>query len=140
MNYARIVGNVVVEVIPTMLDEAGETIEISQRYHPDFVATLVEIPKNTTVMEGDSYEDGIFSPPKTYEPSIEEIILLNKQQQDYLLSVTALRLAPLQYAVNLGIATEQEQSQLISWKEYSVYVNRVDLTNLNPDWPHPPEV
>ncbi|HHC0857871.1 TPA: tail fiber assembly protein, partial [Salmonella enterica] len=44
--------------------------------------------------------------------------------------------APLQDAVDLVIATDEEKSQLAEWKKYRVLVNRVDTSN--PDWPDVP--
>ncbi|EJR8196736.1 tail fiber assembly protein, partial [Escherichia coli] len=45
-------------------------------------------------------------------------------------------IAPLQDAVDLEIATEEEKSFLASWKRYRVLLNRVD-TSIAPDieWP-----
>ncbi|HCP3098873.1 TPA: tail fiber assembly protein, partial [Escherichia coli] len=47
--------------------------------------------------------------------------------------------APLQDAVDLEIATEEEKSLLAAWKTYRVLLNRVD-TSLSPDieWPSQP--
>ncbi|ENY9400323.1 tail fiber assembly protein [Salmonella enterica] len=46
------------------------------------------------------------------------------------------KIAPLQDAVDLGIATNDEKAQLDEWKKYRVLVNRVDTSN--PDWPEKP--
>ncbi|MCE7685092.1 tail fiber assembly protein, partial [Escherichia coli] len=47
--------------------------------------------------------------------------------------------APLQDAVDLEIATEEEASLLAAWKKYRVLLNRVD-TSVAPDieWPAVP--
>ncbi|EMY7462129.1 tail fiber assembly protein, partial [Salmonella enterica] len=50
-----------------------------------------------------------------------------------LLQLATDKIAPLQDAVDLDIATEDEKAQLDEWKQYRVLVNRVDTTN--PDWP-----
>lgn len=47
------------------------------------------------------------------------------------------KIAPLQDAVDLGEATDDEKARLLAWKKYRVLVNRVDTTN--PDWPKKPE-
>jgi hypothetical protein len=49
-------------------------------------------------------------------------------------------IAPLQDAVDLAIATEEETTQLIAWKNYRVLLNRVDIS-LAPDidWPLAPD-
>ncbi|ENE0102916.1 tail fiber assembly protein [Escherichia albertii] len=48
-------------------------------------------------------------------------------------------MAPLQEAVDLDIATEEETSLLEVWKKYRVLLNRVD-TSVAPDieWPAVP--
>ncbi|HFR1576947.1 TPA: tail fiber assembly protein, partial [Shigella sonnei] len=49
-------------------------------------------------------------------------------------------IAPLQDAVDLEIATEEENSLLEAWKKYRVLLNRVD-TSTAPDieWPEEPD-
>ncbi|ECA4282321.1 tail fiber assembly protein, partial [Salmonella enterica subsp. enterica serovar Stanley] len=46
------------------------------------------------------------------------------------------KIAPLQDAVDLDIATDDEKAQLDEWKKYRILVNRVDTSN--PDWPEKP--
>ncbi|PHM64216.1 tail fiber assembly protein [Xenorhabdus stockiae] len=48
--------------------------------------------------------------------------------------------APLQYAVDLQMATQVEQISLTAWKKYCVLLNRVDCATA-PDiiWPEQPE-
>ncbi|EHS1471674.1 tail fiber assembly protein, partial [Salmonella enterica subsp. enterica serovar Typhimurium] len=53
-----------------------------------------------------------------------------------LLQIASEKIAPLQDAVDLGIATDDEKAQLGEWKKYRVLVNRVDTSN--PDWPEQP--
>ncbi|ENL1746192.1 tail fiber assembly protein, partial [Salmonella enterica] len=53
-----------------------------------------------------------------------------------LLQMASEKIAPLQDAVDLGIATDDEKAQLDEWKKYRVLVNRVYTTN--PDWPDVP--
>lgn len=46
------------------------------------------------------------------------------------------KIAPLQDAVDLGEATDDEKARLLAWKKYRVQVNRVDT--VNPVWPDVP--
>ncbi|HAL7766072.1 TPA: tail fiber assembly protein, partial [Escherichia coli] len=46
-------------------------------------------------------------------------------------------ISPLQDAVDLEIATEEEISLLTAWKKYRVLLNRVDI--LEPVWPVQPQ-
>ncbi|HBB1352433.1 TPA: tail fiber assembly protein [Escherichia coli] len=54
-------------------------------------------------------------------------------------SVNHFNIAPLQDAVDLEIATEEERSLLEAWNKYRVLLNRVD-TSTAPDieWPANP--
>lgn len=47
-------------------------------------------------------------------------------KRDELLRKAALRIAPLQDAVDLGSATNTETGNLLLWKQYRVSVNRID--------------
>ena len=61
------------------------------------------------------------------------------QQKESLLALAASKIAPLQDAVDIGIATEAETALLLAWKKYRVLLNRI-----NPDdapeisWPDMP--
>lgn len=50
--------------------------------------------------------------------------VLNKR--DVLLRDAVLRVAPLQYAEDIGDACHEEQLQLLEWKLYSVELNRIE--------------
>ncbi|EAO9680712.1 tail fiber assembly protein [Salmonella enterica] len=53
-----------------------------------------------------------------------------------LLQMASEKIAPLQDAVDLGIATDDEKARLDEWKKYRVLVNRMDTAA--PDWPERP--
>ncbi|GDL72504.1 phage tail fiber assembly protein [Escherichia coli] len=44
---------------------------------------------------------------------------------------------PLERAVRLNMATDEERSRLKTWERYSVLVSRVDPAN--PEWPEMPQ-
>ncbi|MBC8949617.1 MULTISPECIES: tail fiber assembly protein [Xenorhabdus] len=63
-----------------------------------------------------------------------------ESQKRYLMSQATNSITPLQYAVDLNMATDTEQSTLIAWKKYTVLLNRVDCSTApNIDWPKAPE-
>lgn len=70
----------------------------------------------------------------------EQLVTQAEQEKQSLLSEANESIAPLQYAVDLGMATDEEMARLEEWKKYSVILNRVD-TSLAPDieWPQKPE-
>lgn len=59
-------------------------------------------------------------------------------ERDRLLALAAIRIAPLQDAVDLDEATTADVALLKLWKQYRVTVNRVDLTQFSPTWPPQP--
>lgn len=60
------------------------------------------------------------------------------KDRDSRLRDAAMRIAPLQYAVDLGDATQQEQSALQDWKRYCIALNRIEQQAgypLEVEWP-----
>ncbi|EGI4309893.1 TPA: tail fiber assembly protein, partial [Escherichia coli] len=62
-----------------------------------------------------------------------------EETKNSLMQAANEHIAPLQDAVDLEIATEEEASLLAAWKKYRVLLNRVD-TSVAPDieWPAVP--
>ncbi|EON2718374.1 TPA: tail fiber assembly protein [Citrobacter freundii] len=60
------------------------------------------------------------------------------QQKESLLALAASKIAPLQDAVDLDIATEEEAALLLAWKKCRVLLNRVDISK--PEWPPLPDI
>ncbi|NMY85902.1 tail fiber assembly protein [Pseudomonas proteolytica] len=74
-------------------------------------------------------------------PTLAELSSIALRQRDYLLSVAAIRIAPLQDAVDLRRATETEIASLTRWKDYRIDLNRIDQQTTFPvtiDWPLAP--
>jgi len=74
-------------------------------------------------------------------PTREQMVATANAQRDSLLAMAALRIAPLQYAVDLETATESDMTSLTTWKLYSIQVNRVSDQAGFPsviDWPVQP--
>ncbi|MEX6145961.1 tail fiber assembly protein [Providencia hangzhouensis] len=87
--------------------------------------------KKMTAKEVDTH----LNPPVSKEQHIAEA----EQKKQILLSEAAESMAPLQDAVDLDIATDEEIALLKEWKKYRVLLNRVD-TSTAPDieWPVKP--
>ena len=60
-----------------------------------------------------------------------------ESQKAALLSEAESVIQPLERAVRLNMATDEECARLESWERYSVLVSRVDTAN--PEWPQKPE-
>ncbi|WP_275377150.1 tail fiber assembly protein [Xenorhabdus bovienii] len=76
------------------------------------------------------------NPPISKEQHIERA----EYQKQQLMNEARDKIAPLQDAVDLGMATDSEQITLTVWKKYRVLLNRVDCSTA-PDvkWPEQPK-
>jgi hypothetical protein len=72
-------------------------------------------------------------------PTPEEVAFMAEYQKNTLMKSTNNIIAPLQDAVDLGMAMEEENQLLVGWKKYRVLLSRVD-TSKAPDieWPTKP--
>lgn len=57
-------------------------------------------------------------------------------EKDRLIADATVAIAPLQDAVDLDMATDEEKTSLNAWKRYRVLLSRVDTSN--PVWPVSP--
>ncbi|AKH62883.1 MULTISPECIES: tail fiber assembly protein [Photorhabdus] len=74
--------------------------------------------------------------PPLKKDELQQYAQFQKQQ---LVAEAIKQIAPLQDAVDLDIATEEEKITLSAWKEYRVMLNRVDISQENDiDWPEQP--
>jgi hypothetical protein len=116
---------------------AGE-VPIAQRFHADFLASMVPIPEGVQVNPGDGWDGSIFSPaPPAPERSAADVLA----QRDALLAFATLRIAPLQDAVDLDESTADETAALKAWKQYRVALSRIETDQGFPasvDWPKAP--
>ncbi|WP_242487481.1 MULTISPECIES: tail fiber assembly protein [unclassified Pseudomonas] len=75
-------------------------------------------------------------------PTEEQISVVVLSQRDELLKAAALRVAPLQDAVDIGNATEEESARLLQWKSYRIDLMRIEQQEGFPaaiDWPLSPD-
>ncbi|HGY2803843.1 TPA: tail fiber assembly protein [Citrobacter freundii] len=91
--------------------------------------------KNVDISGGWIFTDGEIKPRKY---SQDELRVKAEAKKTELLSNAAVSIAPLQDAVDEGMATAEETAALSEWKKYRVRVMRVDTTK--PEWPTPPDI
>lgn len=73
--------------------------------------------------------------------SFEQLVTIALSERDRRLEIAAVRIAPLQDAIDLGEAEPDEESSLLAWKRYRVAVNRINQQAGYPseiDWPASP--
>ncbi|UVS97553.1 tail fiber assembly protein [Burkholderia glumae] len=73
-------------------------------------------------------------------PTAEQIIVGNTTIRDALLERASVALTPLQAAILLGEATDDETRQARAWITYTRAVKGVDLTQREPVWPEQPGI
>lgn len=124
--WALIVNGTVAEI--TELDP-------TDRFHEALV--FIACPPGTGV--GDVYEAGVFVRPEIPEVTLVAAALARR---DAAMFEATARIAPLQDAVELDMATEAETAQLLAWRQYRVALNRIEQQEDYPrsiEWPQPPE-
>lgn len=133
-----------IEVAKIDLDnKSSDFHEIAQEYQPlkieydSVLPVIFDIRNNINSMKKMTPKeiDAHLNPPVSKEQLIAEA----EQQKQSLLVEANNSIAPLQDAVELGMATEAEAAALQEWKKYRVLLNRVD-TSTAPDigWPENP--
>lgn len=72
-------------------------------------------------------------------PTAEELISQAEDKRSWLRAEADAAIQPLQDASDLGIATNQEESQLVTWKKYRVMLMRVNTKDSEEIiWPEQP--
>ncbi|EFA7269129.1 tail fiber assembly protein [Escherichia coli] len=101
--------------------------------------SVVEVPDITANRRADISGNWMFKDGAV----VKRIYTADEQQQQAesqkaaLLSEAENVIQPLERAVRLNMATDEERARLESWERYSVLVSRVDTAN--PEWPQKPE-
>ncbi|WP_241355104.1 tail fiber assembly protein, partial [Escherichia coli] len=100
---------------------------------------IVEVPDITSNRRADDSGKWMFKDGAV----VKRIYTADEQQQQAesqkaaLLSEAESVIQPLERAVRLNMATDEERARLESWERYSVLVSRVDP--VNPEWPEMPQ-
>ncbi|HCL5254578.1 TPA: tail fiber assembly protein [Salmonella enterica] len=121
-------------------DHRGETVYDTTTGNQVYISAPGQLPENvTSVSPGGGYQkwDGkakVWVKDEAAEKAAQ--LRQAEETKNRLLQIASEKVAPLQDAVDLDIATDDEKAQLDEWKKYRVLVNRVDTSN--PDWPEQP--
>ncbi|MEG0056785.1 tail fiber assembly protein [Hafnia sp.] len=99
-----------------------------------------DVPKNFPErLDGNWIFDGKKIVPRVI--TVQEVIDQAEEKRAELMGIANQKIAPLQDAVDLDMATNEERALLTGWKKYRVELNRIDI-NAAPDidWPEVPDV
>ncbi|HAG1883047.1 TPA: tail fiber assembly protein [Salmonella enterica] len=121
-------------------DHRGETVYDTTTGNQMYISEPGPLPENvTSVSPGGGYKKWDSKAKVWVNDEGAEVAARLREAEgtkSRLLQMASGKIAPLQDAVDLGIATDDEKAQLDEWKKYRVLVNRVDTSN--PDWPEQP--
>lgn len=125
-----------------MEDHRGKTIFDTKTGLQIFVTELGPLPENTTSLAPDGqyqkWDGKAWVKDEEAEKSAQRRDAEN--QKGRFMQTANDNIVPLQDAVDLDIATDEEKQQLMDWKKYRVSLNRVDVSNPEKiDWPVAPE-
>ncbi|OWO78672.1 tail fiber assembly protein [Photorhabdus luminescens] len=112
-----------------------DIIEVSNDIYQEYAANHAPEGKHRVANKKGLPEWADIPPPT--EDALRQYAEFQKQQ---LIAEATNQIAPLQDAVDLGIAIEEEKMALLAWKEYRVILNRIDVSQaMDIDWPEKPE-
>ncbi|WP_437216250.1 tail fiber assembly protein [Pectobacterium sp. LFLA-215] len=121
-------------------DYRGQTVYNMETRQAQTVMQLGELPENMTALppatEFDQWDGTAWV---TNREAQQLAVTKNLQQELAARRATATtHITELSYAVDLTIATDEEQERLTQWKRYLVALNRLDLTAASVMWPEAP--
>ncbi|EMM6241053.1 tail fiber assembly protein, partial [Escherichia coli] len=140
-NWYEEVKNFQPDTIKIVYDENNIIVAITRdasTLNPEGFS-VVEVPDITSNRRADDSGKWMFKDGAV----IKRIYTAGEQQQQAesqkatLLSEAESVIRPLERAVRLSMATDEERIRLEAWERYSVLVSRVDTAN--PEWPDKPE-
>ncbi|HDC2643690.1 TPA: tail fiber assembly protein [Salmonella enterica] len=119
-------------------DHRGETVYDTQTGNPIYISEPGPLPENVTSVSPDGEYQKWDGKAWVKDEAAETAARLREAEgtKSRLLQMASGKIAPLQDAVDLEFATDEEKSQLAEWKKYRVLVNRVDTSS--PIWPEIP--
>ncbi|EIO8860797.1 tail fiber assembly protein, partial [Salmonella enterica] len=96
------------------------------------------LPENVTTISPDGQYEKWDGTKWVKDEEAEKAARLREAEETKkrLLQLATDKMAPLQDAVDLEEATDEEKARLNAWKKYRVLVNRVDTSK--PEWPEAP--
>lgn len=113
---------------------SDDCIHVSNSIYNEFAASAPPAGKVRAAGE-DGFPVWVDLPP----PTDDEIIEINELNKKQLIENANTIITPLQDAVELEMATDEEVELLKQWKKYRVLLNRLDVNDLNIEFPEKPE-
>ncbi|WP_323635918.1 tail fiber assembly protein [Pectobacterium polaris] len=123
-------------------DYRGQTVYSTETRQAQTVMQFGELPENMTFLAPATEFDQWDGAAWVTNQEAQQLAVTKSLQQELAArrSTANTRIAELNYAVDLAIATDEEQERLTQWKIYLVTLNRIDLTAASVVWPEAPSV
>ncbi|EHX2578178.1 tail fiber assembly protein, partial [Escherichia coli] len=119
-------------------DHRGKTVYDVASGDALFISELGPLPENVTWLSPEGEYQKWNGTAWVKDEEAEKLFRIREAEdtKNSLMQTASEQIVPLQDAVDLDIATEEEISLLAVWKRYRVLLNRVD-TSIAPDieWP-----
>lgn len=93
------------------------------------------------INESEWYTEAVPPAPVPAPLTADELVALANDRRDQLLAEAAIRITPLQYAVDIGESTPESEAELLAWKQYWVALDRITQQAGYPaavEWPVKP--
>lgn len=97
-----------------------------------------EVVASDTASIGDTYADGVFTPPPPPVLTPDQIVAANTLQQTNLMSIPSRALMALLMSADMGNRTDAAAVKIRDWQAYFTDLQAVDLTVMSPAWPIAP--
>lgn len=119
-------------------DYRGKTVFDTATGSVMYISELGGLPENVTSIAPDGQYQKWDGTAWVKDEEAEKSAELDKniEQKNSLMQVANDHIAPLQDAVDLDMATDDEKQQLTDWRKYRVMLSRVDCSK--PVWPEQP--
>lgn len=131
------IGGIICALVNKPVPQRGDVYAVSMLWPVDMSVVEIAVDDCPADCQADGtwrYTDGRIEKIPTDYVAAAEIKKAN------LMTEASAVIAPLERAVKLGIATDEEVRRLESWELYSVLLNRIDTSTApDIDWPEQPE-
>ncbi|MGK0737006.1 tail fiber assembly protein [Yokenella regensburgei] len=119
-------------------DHRGKTVFDTQSGLPLYISKLGPLPSGITSIAPNGQYQKWDGKEWVKDEEAEKAALLseNGAKKGILMQQAGDQIAPLQDAVDLDMATDEEKQSLVGWKKYRVLLGRVDCSK--PVWPEIP--
>ncbi|WP_323639483.1 tail fiber assembly protein [Pectobacterium polonicum] len=123
-------------------DHRGQTVYNTETRQAQTVMQFGELPENMTFLAPATEFDQWNGATWVTNLEAQQLATTKSLQQELAArrATANTQIAELNYAVDLAIATDEEQERLTQWKIYLVTLNRIDLTAAPVVWPEAPSV